>query len=461
VFALVAGVWLATSPAFAQGTTFYREVAKDGRIYVFNIPSEFTLWEKSGEMGKGITKLNYGPNGETMVFDSVEAIHLYNFKHDRPGDAGKLAEPPAPKPVQKIGWKDGKLTWETDSASIVMTNRVQMRYTREMPDDVTTLAVGVPVSGTAQPRDKGDARDSFRIRRAKTKFEGWFWKKELTFEFQMNWADTASSLEDAQLTYDISKKKTFQIKIGQYKVPFGRQELTSSGNQQFVDRSIVSAEFNRQRDVGVSVQGLLANQKIDYRLGIFNGNQRNKALNDNNKFQIDGRLIFQPWGDVKYSESDFESTDKPLLGVGVQFEQNDLRGATTASDRKIVLWGPELVFKYKGFFLFSDLYMRDVDTDADNTKPEAPVAGRSFDSDGLQVQAGYFLYKRIWEVAGRYATWDPDGTKDDNERTEIGGAVSYYANKHALKVQADFRQIEDKARKAKDKELRLQTQWIF
>jgi hypothetical protein len=89
------------------------------------------------------------------------------------------------------------------------------------------------------------------------------------------------------------------------------------------------------------------------------------------------------------------------------------------------------------------------------------VVGKSFDSDGYQVQAGYFLYKRMWEVAARYASWDPDGTRDDNERTELGGAISFYENKHALKVQADFRQIEDKARKAKDKELRIQSQFIF
>ena len=35
---------------------------------------------------------------------------------------------------------------------------------------------------------------------------------------------------------------------------------------------------------------------------------------------------FQPFGDVKYSESDFESRGKPLLAVAGQFERNDLHG---------------------------------------------------------------------------------------------------------------------------------------
>ena len=52
-----------------------------------------------------------------------------------------------------------------------------------------------------------------------------------------------------------------------------------------------------------------------------------------------------------------------------------------------------------------------------------------------------------------------------NDRTEIGGAASYYYNKHALKVQADFRQLKDDAANSgagtTTNEFRLQTQFIF
>src|SRR5687768_8686015 len=82
--ALVLSVAAATM-AWAQGA-FYREVEKDGRIYVFNNQRQFMDWEKSGEMGVGITLLGYGPKGETLVADSEEAIHLFNFRHNRPGD---------------------------------------------------------------------------------------------------------------------------------------------------------------------------------------------------------------------------------------------------------------------------------------------------------------------------------------------------------------------------------------
>ena len=50
-------------------------------------------------------------------------------------------------------------------------------------------------------------------------------------------------------------------------------------------------------------------------------------------------------------------------------------------------------------------------------------------------------------------------------REEIGGALSYYYNKHNLKVQADYRQLKDDAANSgagtTNKEFRLQTQFIF
>jgi hypothetical protein len=198
--------------------------------------------------------------------------------------------------------------------------------------------------------------------------------------------------------------------------------------------------------------------KLDYRLGAFNGNQRNKALNDNSQLQYNARLVYQPWGDHKYAESDFDTLPggKPLLAVGVQAELNDMRSTTTGVDQKRTVFGPELAFKYRGFSFFTDYYIRELEPEATATAPAT-----TFNSDGYQVQAGMFLYKRRWEVAVRYATWDPSDAVADNDRSEMGVALNFFEHKHALKVQGDFRILENKATKAKDNELRVQTQWIF
>src|SRR5262245_38674715 len=87
-------------------TMFYREETKDGRIYVFAQMSEYQRWTQSnGEMGKSTVRIGYGPNGETVIFDTEDAINLYNYKHDKPGEVfTKKPEPPKPaEPIVKVG----------------------------------------------------------------------------------------------------------------------------------------------------------------------------------------------------------------------------------------------------------------------------------------------------------------------------------------------------------------------
>src|SRR3990172_9476345 len=147
----------ATVPLEAQGS-FYMEVPKEGRIFVFNNMKVYNDWVQSGELGVSITRIGAGPNGETLVFDSEEAVHLYNFKHGLPGETFIRAE--EKKPVMKVTWKDGKTTIETDNALLNLSNRIQVRYTQTEFTGSTTPGV-----------DRGDSFGSFRIRRAKTKLD--------------------------------------------------------------------------------------------------------------------------------------------------------------------------------------------------------------------------------------------------------------------------------------------------
>src|SRR6188474_2290118 len=69
-------------------TFFYNEVAKNGRIYVFAVASRFDAFTKNGtDTGPVIERAGYGPGGETVVFDSANAVNLYNFKHGLPGES--------------------------------------------------------------------------------------------------------------------------------------------------------------------------------------------------------------------------------------------------------------------------------------------------------------------------------------------------------------------------------------
>jgi len=438
---------------------YYREFKKDDRYFVFNNATAADAFAQSGETGVGITRIGIGPNGETVFADNETAMELFLFKHS----LSERIDRPKP-PTLAIAWRDGKTRMTIGSNFYLeMSNRVQIRYTHVFPDG----AVKLPGTEAA-----GDSQGSFRIRRAKLKFEGWFYQPWLTYEVQTNWpglssANLAGYLEDANINWDLGKgKKTFMVKLGQFKVPFGLQELTSSGSQQLVDRSLVSNTYFRGRETGLSVWGVLGNNKLEYRGMISNGNGISRSVNDNGKFQYDARVSFQPNGatplgtysGAHQSESDFETKalGKPIFVVSAAFEQNDLSFAATdlKTNIKSTLYEVDAIFKYRGFSATGAYVWGEREPQEVNTK---------FDTSGWYAQAGFFLKPEKWEIAARYAQQDPSGLVGPDKVTEIRGGINFFYARHALKVQADYGQVktETSSGDRKNNELRVQTQFIF
>jgi hypothetical protein len=76
-----------TTPAVAQQITglYYKEIEKDGRVYVFNTPERYKSWLESGEMGVAITLVGQGEGGKTLQAENETAADLYFFKHNLEG----------------------------------------------------------------------------------------------------------------------------------------------------------------------------------------------------------------------------------------------------------------------------------------------------------------------------------------------------------------------------------------
>lgn len=164
------------SVATAQVSSLYfREVAKDGRIYVFNSSDKFNSWSRSGDMGQSVTLIGRGPGGETIVGENEAAIDMYFFKHDMPGYDRPTPPPPAPAPPAfpqvKVGttlymsYQDGQ-TSGTDYRKFVvkrayldvtgkLSNSLSFRLTPDVTQDSTgdykvRLKYGYGVLSTAK-----------------------------------------------------------------------------------------------------------------------------------------------------------------------------------------------------------------------------------------------------------------------------------------------------------------------
>jgi phosphate-selective porin len=336
------------------------------------------------------------------------------------------------------------------------SNRMQLRYTYDDQDIV------------APQSNKG----SFRVRRFKTKLDGWIYTKDLTYEFQMNWVgitvadNNTPILEDAVLQYDFTKgKKAFMLKALQFKAPFGRQELTSSGNQQFVDRSIASVLFAPARQVGLQIGGQFGNAQVPdmltYAGGVFNGNSIVKPANENDKYEYVGRVMFSPVGNVGYSESNLEHYD---FRVSIAGDYNNNNNLIVASDGTVTgfdntgEWGGDIVVKaLGGLFAYFEYYTRNLETAAGVKTPQT----------GFTAQLGWLFGDHL-EVAGRWSETDLNTDRGDRNLIEKRVGLNYYINKHNWKIQTDFGLIENEALKGADglaprenKEWRLQAQLVF
>jgi phosphate-selective porin len=449
-----------SAPVLAQ-EGFYREMTIEGRIYVFASEPALRAYEASKELAVGtVTRPGYGPNGETVVFDGPRAIELYNQKHgktDAPPVEVKTADVKLPfdikyrMPGLRITFPKFELNW---------VNRMQLRYTYDDQD-------------VATPRQN---RGSFRIRRFRSKWDGWIYTPNLTYELQVDWVgagvvDTtvgsqAGNLQDANLQYDFTGgQKAFMLKAGQFKAPFGRQELTSSGNQQFVDRSVASVLFAPARQIGLQIGGQFGNSQvpdmITYAGGIFNGNGINRTINDNDKYEYTGRVMFSPFGNVGYSESNLEHYDFRVSVAGDYNNNNNIffppSGDPIGLD-VVSEWGADIAIKaLGGLFVYGEYYWRTIDN----------AAGVGTPQTGATAQIGW-LFGDHFEIAGRYSFTDLNTNRGDRNIEEWRGGLSYYINKHFWKIQTDYGVTENEALNGadglpprKNKEWRIQAQLMF
>ena len=143
---------------------------------------------------------------------------------------------------------------------------------------------------------KGDGApsDTFAIRRARFGVQG-------TYGSQLDYAflfETASSLTIRDAYVDFKPWASFKIQAGQYKVPFSMEVGTGDTNVEFAERSINTVLYpdagGAFRAPGVDIHGDVSHERMQYWVGIFNG-QGLLAAATTNEVEVTGRLRFAPW----------------------------------------------------------------------------------------------------------------------------------------------------------------------
>ena len=327
----------------------------------------------------------------------------------------------------------------------------------------------------ANDPNSSEIDENFLIRRARLKFSGHAFSPKLKFKMELGLSNrdisggnqftrnTPRYILDAVVMWHFAPG--WELWAGQTKLPGNIERVISSGDLQFVDRSILNSRFNIDRDVGLQlrhVDTIGRNFIIREKIAISQGEGRNVTEGNQGGLQYTGRLEFLPFGAFTGKKGDYTSSDmkrepKPKLMLAATYDHNNnavrsrsnLGGYLFLADgslfqTNINTFFADAIFKYKGFSFQGEFARRDAESaiarETDGTATGDVVnVGNSYN-----LQAGYLLESN-WEFSGRYSTINLDAIAGGNLTEQYTLGVSKYLAGHKLKVQSDISYLTENA----------------
>lgn len=276
-----------------------------------------------------------------------------------------------------------------------------------------------------QALEENGKSDGFDIRRARLDVKGNispYWGYRVQF-------DLAGSPKLLDAYIDLKLNEFINFTVGQAKVPFSMENLLSSTQLAFIDRSQVVEALTARgkdvggnqngRDIGIQVGGVLFKSSdrpvLDYRLGLYNGAGIN-TLDNNEKKDYAARLAVHPVTGLDISGSYYQGTRLiPEVRTG-----NVVTTPSANVDRN--RYGADLSYDLKNFSLRGE-YLRGKDNLTDR--------------EGYYAQAGYYFLEKKFQLVAKYDFYDSDLSKADDASTweVIGASFLFNAN---TKIQANY-----------------------
>ncbi|MEM7086400.1 MAG: porin [Bacteroidota bacterium] len=314
----------------------------------------------------------------------------------------------------------------------------------------------------------GSGEQSFSIRRARLKFDGFAYSPKLRYKIELGLSNrdisganqfnrnTPRYILDAVIMWNFYEN--FELWAGQTKLPGNVERVVSSGNLQLINRSLLNSRFNIDRDLGIQIRHytqLGGDFLMREKLAISQGEGRNVTEGNLGGLQYTGRVEFLPFGKFAskgdYSQGDLkrEATPKLMAAVTYDFNQDAVKtrsnlgsymfredGSLYQTD--ITTLFIDAMFKYNGISFMGEYALRDADApvalEADGTTPTGDIVTTG---NALNAQLAY-LFDNNYEITGRYTTLNFDDITGRLPEDQYTLGVSKYVVGHKLKIQADI-----------------------
>ncbi|MBK9035957.1 MAG: hypothetical protein IPL61_32700 [Myxococcales bacterium] len=291
-----------------------------------------------------------------------------------------------------------------------------------------------------------EVKGAFQIRRARIVLEGNLHGDDLRYKFQPDFGKGNPSLKDFYVDARLSGDLWFRA--GQWKRPFSRQQITSSGKLELTDRSITDKIFGAGRDIGVAIHnGYEESPEIEWTVGVWNG------TGDAAQFEVKAGPADEPIISVTNVPAEFKPVFIGRVGLnsgGVKgYSEADLDGGPLRWAAAASFWGEtnfdedttsndkfelDYIVKAQGFSSTGGFYAMTRQAGVH------PLSDQELAYIGFHMQAGYMI-KPTWQAVARFALVDARVDDLVAER-ELTLGASYYGWGHDAKLQGSVRMLK-------------------
>jgi phosphate-selective porin len=302
-------------------------------------------------------------------------------------------------------------------------------------------------------------KDRFRLRRARINLTGDFaeqfdFKVEGDFENSDGLSSSRTAFEGTDIFVNWHQVPEAQVKLGQWKAPFGLEQLTPDTSIYVIERSLPTGAITPERQIGVQLWGKPfasvwpdGKDLLTYYAGIFNGNGRNTTVNDNNNFMYVGRLestLFKAkmWGqdsylklgaDVLNSRDDKGTNISQTLNLLVNAD-GSLSPFVLPGAAERTAWSTDAWLKLGPFDLIGEYLEEYVNG---RTVNGVPPGFANFTTSGYYVEGAYFLIPKKLQAAVQWQDLNP-GQRGNDGIHSITGGLNYYIHGDDLKLMVDY-----------------------
>ena len=291
--------------------------------------------------------------------------------------------------------------------------------------------------------DEGAGVSSMRVRRARIKAVGEV-GADFGYKLHFSLARSTGSLAVDPTLLDVELRvrlgSELNLVCGQFKVPVGHEEVQPAWRIDLLDYFRAGERLlspTGGRDIGVKAFGALADDRLDWQLGVYNGAGPNVTANNDTGLLYAGALDWDASGAggqalYLHASALWERPRGGDLSDPSAYVQSDL-GMPFAGPYRRLIWDLAAGGSWGRWSAKTEYIAAELRADSDSDP--------RFDASGAFLQAGCELVDDKIEAFVRHQSYDPDDRSAPSAAAEIDWttlAFNYYVDGHDAKLMANY-----------------------